>query len=255
MATVFDLMGKGALITGGNSGIGLGMATALAEAGASVAIWGTNPEKNAAALAELEPLGPTVAAFVCDVGDEEQVEATFAATVDALGRVDSCFANAGVGGAGTPFVDLTLDEWHRVMRVNLDGAFTTLRASSRHMIDRGDGGRLVVTSSGSTIMGAPRNEAYAASKAALLALVKALGVGMARYGITANAVIPGWIETPMTETTFASEKFADNVMPRIPQRRWGGPEDFAGVAVYLASDESQYHTGDTIVIDGGYSKF
>src|SRR5437763_6606418 len=131
---LFDLSGHVALITGGNSGIGLGMARGLAEAGADIAIWGTNEAKNEAAAKELEGHGTKVAAFRCDVGDEEQVETSFAATVDALGQVDSCFANAGVGGAASSFVEMTADEWHRVLRVNLDGVFYTTPAAARHMI-------------------------------------------------------------------------------------------------------------------------
>ena len=126
----FDLTGHVALVTGGNSGIGLGMARGLAEAGADIAIWGTNESKNEAAAKDLEAYGTKVAAFRCDVGDERQVEDAFAATIDALGQVDSCFANAGVGGAAPSFMEMTADEWHRVLRVNLDGVFYTCRAAA-----------------------------------------------------------------------------------------------------------------------------
>src|SRR5687768_17062594 len=156
----FDLTGHAALVTGGNSGIGLGMARALAASGASVAIWGTNEEKNARALDELSAIRPKVAAFRCDVGDEEQVETSFAATVDALGKIDSCVANAGVGGGAQSFHEFTLDDWRRVTRVNLDGVFLTFRAAVRHLVERGEGGSLVVTSSLSAVEGAARNQAY-----------------------------------------------------------------------------------------------
>ena len=155
----FDLSGKVALITGGNSGIGLGMAKALAEAGADIAIWGTRSEKNAAAKAQLEASGRRVLALQCDVGEEAEVEACFAETVRTLGKVDACFANAGTyGGRGMKFTDYTAEEWRRVMRVNLDGAFFTLRAAARHMVERGGGGSLVGTASLAAIEGAARNE-------------------------------------------------------------------------------------------------
>ena len=251
----FDLTGHVALVTGGNGGIGLGMADALAQAGADIAIWGTNAEKNAAAAEQLAKHGTKVAAFRCDVGDEAEVDATFAATVEAFGRVDSCFANAGVSGRGIAFVDTSLEEWRRVLRVNLDGVFLTFRAAARHLVERGGGGSLVGTSSLSAIQGQPRGEHYAASKTALIGIIKSLAVELARYDIRANAILPGWVATDMTDGLFAWEKFAGNVMPRIPVRRWGQPEDFGAAAVYLVSPANRYHTGDTLLIDGGYSLF
>jgi NAD(P)-dependent dehydrogenase (short-subunit alcohol dehydrogenase family) len=251
----FDLTGHAALVTGGNSGIGLGMASALAQAGADVAVWGTIEAKNAAAAEALASFGTKTVAVRCDVGDEGQVDAAFAETLEALGKVDSCFANAGIGGGAPSFEEFTLDSWRRVTRVNLDGVFLTYRAAVRHMKERGEGGSLVVTSSLSAIEGAARNQAYASTKGAVLSMTKGLAVELARYGIRANSIVPGWIETAMTEGAFGWEKFAANVMPRIPQRRWGQPEDFGGLAVYLASDASKYHTGDSFVVDGGYSTF
>jgi len=253
----FDLSGKVALITGGNSGIGLGFADAIARSGGDVCIWGTNEEKNTAAAAQLEAHGTRVAALRCDVGDEAQVEDVFGETLKQFGRVDSCFANAGVSGrrGGGPFTEMTSEEWHRVLRVNLDGAFYTFRAASRHMKERGDGGRLIGTASLAAISGQARGQHYAATKGGLISMILALAVEMARYGVTANAILPGWIETAMTEQTFGWEKFAAAVMPRIPARRWGTGDDFGGIAVYLASDASAYHSGDTFVIDGAYGKF
>jgi NAD(P)-dependent dehydrogenase (short-subunit alcohol dehydrogenase family) len=252
---VFDLAGHVALVTGGNSGIGLGMAEALAQAGADVAIWGTNEAKNADAAKQLERHGTKVAAFRCDVGDEEQVDTTFAATVDALGKVDSCFANAGIGGGAPSFAEFTLEQWRRITRVNLDGVFLTFRAATRHLVERGEGGSLTVTSSLSAVEGAAKNQAYASTKGGVISMMRGLAVELARYQIRANAVLPGWIDTPMTAPAFGWDKFADKVKPRIPARRWGEPEDFGGLAVYLASDASKYHTGDVITIDGGYGIF
>jgi NAD(P)-dependent dehydrogenase (short-subunit alcohol dehydrogenase family) len=253
----FDLTGRVALVTGGNGGIGLGMASALAASGAGVAIWGTNEAKNATAAARLEALGGggKVLALVCDVGDEAAVDAAFAATVDALGHVDTCIANAGIGGGGPSFLDMSLNDWRRVMRVNMEGAFLTLRAAARHMVARGEGGSLVGVASLAAIEGAARNEHYAATKGGLVSMIRGLTVEFARNGIRANAVLPGWIETGMTEAVFAYDRFREKVLPRIPARRWGTPEDFGGIAVYLASDASAYHSGDTFVIDGGYAVF
>ncbi len=253
----FDLTGKVALVTGGNSGIGLGFAEALAQAGADVCIWGTNPDKNAAALEQLQSHGGKAAAQICNVGDQAAVHAAFEETLASFGKVDSCFANAGVSGRSeqSNFTDMPVEEWRRVMDVNLDGAFFTLQTAAKHMVERGEGGRLVGTTSLSAFEGAPRGIHYAATKGALISMIISLGVGLARYGITANTVMPGWIETPMTENAFNWEKFAAAVKPRIPQRRWGVKEDFGGLAVYLASDASAYHSGDNFIIDGAYSKF
>ncbi|MDA0365523.1 MAG: SDR family NAD(P)-dependent oxidoreductase, partial [Chloroflexi bacterium] len=223
----FDLTGKVALVTGGNSGIGLGMAEALAQAGADICIWGTNEQKNAAAAKQLEQTGVKVLALRCDVADEAAVDAAFAETVRQLGKVDSCFANAGAGG-GAPFTEFPTETWRRVTGIDLDGVFFTFRAAARHMVERGDGGRLVGTSSTSAIHGAPRNQAYASSKGGMLAMVRGLAVELARHNITANSIIPGWIETGMTERTFSNERFVEAVLKRIPERRWGTGADFGG---------------------------
>jgi len=250
----FNLSGKVALVTGGNSGIGLGMAKGLAESGADVCIWGTNIEKNERSQKELSSIGIKSHAIKCDVSSEDQVETAFQETLDIFGKVDSCFANAGAGG-GAPFHEFPTDLWRKVMGINLDGTFFTFRAASKHMIERGEGGRLVGTSSTSAIHGAARNEAYASTKGAMLAMVRGLAVEMARYGITANSIIPGWIETAMTSARVGDERFENRVMKRVPIRRWGTPEDFAGIAVYLASDASSYQTGEEFVVDGGYTRF
>lgn len=255
MSTLFDLTGHVALITGGNSGIGLGMAEALAQHGADVAIWGTNPDKNAAAAERLEAHGRRVLALRCDVGDEEQVVTSMAETVETLGRVDSCFANAGVSGKAPSFLGMTSEEWHRVLRVNLDGAFYTCREAARQMVAQGTGGSIVLTTSGSAFYGQQKGQHYGASKAGVVSMTKAIAVEHARHGIRCNAVLPGWIETDMTEGAFGYQKFVDNVSKRIPLRRWGDGADFGGLAVYLASSASSYHTGDVITIDGGYHSF
>ncbi len=176
----FDLTGKAALVTGGNSGIGLGMAKGLAEAGADVCIWGRNVEKNEEALKALQEYGGKAAAFQVDVSDEDAVDKAFADTVEALGKVDSCFANAGVGAVVTRFIDMTTKEWRKVIGINLEGAFFTFRAASRHMVKRGEGGSLVATSSLASMEGQPRGEHYAATKGGLNSMVKALHCMMPR---------------------------------------------------------------------------
>ena len=250
-----DLSGRVALVTGGNSGIGLGMALGLARAGADLAIWGTNPTKNEAAALRLAATGRRVHVERCDVGDEHEVERAFAATVGALGRVDSVFVNAGTSGAAPAIWELSTEEWHRVLRVNLDGAFFTIRAAARHLVEQGDGGAIVLVASTSTIHGAPMQPHYAASKTALLGLTRSLAVGLARYGIRVNALSPGWTDTDLLEPAKANERFVQNTVNRTPVRRWADPNEFATVAVYLADPALTFHTGDTLVVDGAYTIF
>jgi NAD(P)-dependent dehydrogenase (short-subunit alcohol dehydrogenase family) len=257
--TPFDLTGKVALVTGGNSGIGLGMARGLAQAGADVCIWGTNPKKNDEAVAALGAYGTRISSERCDVSDADAVERAFAATLARHGRVDSCFANAGVSGRGARFDEMAREEWERVIGVNLHGAFYTFKQAARHMrerAERGDaGGRLVGTASLAALSGQPRGQHYAATKGGLISMIKALAIEYARHGVTAHTILPGWIETAMTERSFESDKFVDAVMKRIPARRWGTGDDFAAIAIYIASDASAYHTADTFLIDGGYFTF
>jgi NAD(P)-dependent dehydrogenase (short-subunit alcohol dehydrogenase family) len=253
----FDLTGRVAIITGGNGGIGLGMAQGLSAAGASVSIWGRNPEKNAAAL---KTLSGKCEARVCDVANPDSIQKAFDETLTKYGRVDGCFANAGIGGGGRrSFLDRSQAEWREMLATNLDGAVLTLQCAARHMkgrADKGDPfGRLVATSSLASISGTARNEHYAATKGALNSIIRALAVELSRYGVTAHCVLPGWIRSEMTEGLIGNEKFVENVMPRIPMRRFGEPQDFAAIAVYIMSKGSSYHTGEMFLIDGGYAIF
>lgn len=251
---MFDLSGRVAVITGGNGGIGLGMARALADAGADLALWGRNSEKNGKAVAELAASGRRVTAFVCDVADEDQIIETFSSTVAAMGRVDTLIANAGMG-IGGPITDMSLENWRRVMAVNLDGAFLCFREAARHMVERGEGGSLIGVSSTSAIHGAPGNEAYSASKAGLCALIRGLAIELARHRIRCNTILPGWTETDLTAPLKGWEKFMTNTTNRTPARRWGTPADMGPAAVFLADPTIDFHTGDTVVVDGGYTIF
>ncbi|TFH73725.1 SDR family oxidoreductase [Gammaproteobacteria bacterium LSUCC0112] len=257
----FDLTGKVALVTGGNGGIGLGFAKALAAAGANICIWGRNTSKNAEAVAELRAHAPLIKAeaLVCDVADEHQVTTCFQQTLSLFGRVDTCIANAGVANGFNRFHEMTKDNWRGVLDVNLDGLFYTLRAAAAHMVERAEqgdaGGRLIGVSSLGALCGMAKAEHYAGSKGAVISIMQGLAVEYARYGITANSILPGHIHTDMTDRNYQNEKFAKAILPRIPMRRWGAPDDFGGIAVYLASDASSYHTGDKFLIDGGFFIF
>jgi NAD(P)-dependent dehydrogenase (short-subunit alcohol dehydrogenase family) len=255
----FDLTGKVALVTGGNGGIGFGMAEALAQSGADVVVWGTNAAKNSEAEGKLLAHGNKVLAQQVDVSDEQAVAAGMSEAVARMGRLDTVVANAGVGGGARAFAEFPTDTYRRVLSVNLDGVFFTFREACKHMVERagaGDpGGSLVAISSLSAIDGAARNEAYASTKGAVISMIRAIAVEHARYGVRANAILPGWIATDMTQGAQDNEKFTEAVIRRVPFRRWGEPADFGGMAVYLASDASAFHTGDSFVIDGGYAIF
>jgi NAD(P)-dependent dehydrogenase (short-subunit alcohol dehydrogenase family) len=258
--SIFDLTGRVAVITGGNGGIGLGIAQALNAAGCNVSIWGRNAEKNKVAAATMAGGPGKVDTRVCDVSNLQSVTDTMKATLDSFGRVDGCFANAGIGGGGRrAFIDRTEEEWRNMFATNLDGVFHVFQAAARHMTERAKAGdpfgRLVATSSLASLFGTARNEHYAGTKAAINALVRALAVELARHGVTSNAILPGWIKSDMTARVLADEKFVGAVMPRIPVRRFGEPSDFGGIAVYLMSKASAYHTADCFVIDGGYTAF
>ncbi len=257
MANLFDLTGKVALITGGNGGIGLGMAEGLAQHGATVIIWGTNEEKNAAAGEALAQHGGIVRTAKVDVSDEDAVKAAMADIIAEFGRIDQAIANAGIGQSRRDMFDISREDFEKLESINVHGVFFTLREAARHMIDRdkrGDGGgSLVAIASTAAIHGAARNEHYGATKGAVVSMCRAMAVELARHKITVNSICPGWIKSDMTAGLKAMDKFNERVIGRVPMGGWGEPEDFAGIAVYLASKAARFHTGDALVIDGGYT--
>ena len=256
---LFDLTGKVALVTGGNGGIGIGMAEGLAQHGATVIIWGTNADKNAAAVEKLGAHGGIIRSDVVDVSDEAAVKAGIADILGEFGRLDQAIANAGIGQSRRDMFDISLEDFRRLEDINVHGVFFTLREAARHMKERhagGDaGGSLVAVASTAAIHGAARNEHYGATKGAVVSMIRAMAVELGRYAITANSICPGWIRSDMTAGAQGAAKFNEKVISRVPVGGWGDGADFAGIAVYLASRASRYHTGDSFVIDGGYTIF
>lgn len=256
---LFDLSGKVVLVTGGNGGIGLGMAEGCARQGADLVIWGRSAEKNAAAAERLAATGVRVRTDVIDVTDEAAVTEGVARITDEFGRLDAAIANAGMGIPRRDLFEITAEDFERIEAVNVHGVFFTLREAARHMVARSQagepGGSLVAIASTAAIHGAARNEHYGATKGAVVAMVRAMAVELAAHRIRANTVCPGWVRSELTAGMQEWDRFNEKVISRVPMKGWGDPEDFAGIAAYLASDAAAFHTGDTIVLDGGYTIF
>jgi len=247
----FDLSGKIALVTGANSGLGLGMAKALARAGADVIIWGRREDRNAHAVEELRAYGGRVAQRVVDVANERDVVEGFAAAVGEFGRVDCVIVNAGVANI-TPFIEMTGSVWHDLLAVNLHGAFYTCREAARHMTKRAEagdpGGSIILNGSLAIFAGVPGMEHYATAKGGLNSMSKGLAVELASQGIRVNVICPGYFASDLGDE---ESPMAAALLQSIPVGRIGRVDDLEGIVVYLASDLSSYHTGDTITIDGG----
>jgi NAD(P)-dependent dehydrogenase (short-subunit alcohol dehydrogenase family) len=251
---LIDLSGLNVVITGGNSGLGLGMALGVAKAGANVAIWGRNAQRNQAAADEVAALGVKSVAVECDVVDEKDVAAAMERTVGALGPLGAMFANAGVAGE-TKLAETSLDEWHRVMRINVDGVFLTAREAARRFIAQDTGGSLVLVSSTASRFGAGGLGAYATSKSAVVGMGRTFAVELARHRVRSNVLIPGWTRTAMNEHLQADERFMAATTARTPVRRWATSDEFEKVAVFLADPTQTFHTGNEVVVDGGYCIF
>ena len=256
---MFDLSEKVSLITGGNGGIGLGMAEGLAECGSNIAIWGRNKVKNQEATDLLLKYGKKVLSYEVDVSNENEVIDGVKKVLSDFGRIDCAFANAGINIFGGSFEEMNTEAYRKVLAVNLDGVFFTLRETIKHMVERsknGDaGGSVVGVASLAGIEGAAKTQPYSSSKGGVISMIKGIAVEHARYGIRANTILPGWIATEMTSINQSNHKFTDKVISRVPMRRWGEPRDFSGIAAYLASDASAYHYGDMFIIDGAYAIF
>ncbi len=246
---MFDLSGHVALVTGGNGGLGLAMAKGLTKAGASVAIWGRSAAKTASAVAALRDLRGDAEAFNCDVTDAAEVRTAFDATLARFGKVDSCFANAGGSGPTGMLHQLSDDQWTGVMDLNLTSVVLTYKVVIAHLLERRQGGKLVVTSSAAANLGMPLHAGYSTTKAAVVGLTRALAIELGRADIQVNAILPGYIETDMSRDT--SQAFRDACARRSASGKVGTLEDMEGLAVYLASRESRFMTGQALIIDGG----
>jgi len=248
----FDLKGRVALVTGGNGGIGLGMARGLAEAGAAIAIAGRNQAKSEAAAADLAKLGVKTTVLTADVTDETQCRKMIDDTVAGLGRLDILVNNAGINIRKAP-QELSMAEWKEVVDTNLTSAFACSQAVYAVMKQAG-GGKIINIGSMLSIFGAGFAAAYGASKGGVVQLTKALASGWAKDNIQVNAVLPGWIDTDLTRGAREQIKGLNTmVLMRTPTGRWGQPADLAGVAVFLAAPASDFITGAAIPVDGGYS--
>lgn len=249
---MFDLTGKVAIVTGGNGGIGFGMAQGMALNGARIVVAARNREKSDAAVAELQSLGSDSIAIPVDVTDERSVEALVAETVSRCGKVDILVNNAGTN-IRKPAHELVLEEWHHVIETNLTSAFLCSRAAHPHM-KKGGGGKILNIGSMLSVFGASFAPAYGASKGGIVQLTKSLATAWAGDNIQVNAVLPGWIDTELTrEGRRQIAGLHERVLARTPAGRWGDIEDFGGVAVFLASAASDFITGAAIPVDGGYS--
>ena len=249
---MFDLSGKVAVVTGGNGGIGLGMALGLARAGARVVVAARDARKSEEAVAALRAAGSDALALSADVTDEAAVGKLFDDAAARCGRIDILVNNAGIN-IRKPVDQLSLDEWNQVMNTNATSAFLCSRAAYPHF-KRAGGGKVINIGSMMSIFGAPFAPAYSASKGAIVQLTKSMATAWAVDGIQVNAILPGWIATALTDT--ARQQVAglnERVVARTPAGRWGKPEDLSGLAVFLASAGSDFITGTAIPVDGGYS--
>ena len=249
---MFDLSGKVAIVTGGNGGIGLGLARGLAEAGASIVIAARDEEKNAAASETLAQMGCAALSIVTDIRKPEQCQAVVDKAFGAFGRIDVLVNNSGINYRKQP-EEFSLEDWHDVIDTNLTAAFVLSKAVFPHFRKEG-AGKIINIASIAGVMANPFGVAYSPSKGGIVQLSRALAVAWGQYNIQSNAILPGWIDTPMSvKSRAAVPGLQESVIARTPAGRWGVPEDFAGAAVFLASRASDFVNGAALVVDGGYS--
>ncbi|ELS00646.1 dehydrogenase of unknown specificity [Xenococcus sp. PCC 7305] len=250
MGSMFDLKGHVSVVTGGSDGIGLGLARGLAKCGAKIAIWARRENKISQAAEKLRSLGCVeVLEICCDVSKEEQVRVAMKKTVTHFGQINSVFANAGIAKTKS-LTESTIKDYRIQNAVNFEGMFFCFREAAKYMIDQGSGGKLIATSSTAAVLGSPNLVSYSASKGAMTAAVRALAVELGPHNIQVNAVLPGVFKTAMTSKV---EGLTEYFLPKIPSTFIGEPKHIEGIAVFLASRESDYVTGACIPIDGGLS--
>jgi len=249
---LFDLKGRVAVVTGGNGGIGLGMAQGMADAGATIVVAGRNAEKADAALKQLHASGADAAFIAVDVADDQSCADLITSSVAQFGRLDILINNAGMNNRKLPD-EYDMAEWRQVMDVNLNSAFAGCQAAYPEMQKAG-GGKIINIGSMYSIFGGPYTVPYAASKGGIVQMTKGLATAWAKDNIQVNAVLPGWIDTELTQTARrVVDGLHENVLRRTPAGRWGEAGDMAGIAAFLASSASDYVTGTAIPVDGGYS--
>jgi len=248
----FDLTGKVAVVTGGNGGLGLGIAMGLASAGANIVIAARSVEKTAQALEDIRALGVEVHGITVDVTKEPAVQRMVTDTIDHMGRLDILVNNSGIAVRAQP-QNLTAAQWDSVMDVNLRAAFIASKEAYPHLLKNG-GGKIINIGSMYSLFGSDWGSPYAASKGGIVQLTKSLAVAWAKDNIQVNAILPGWFVTDLTRGIEEGDpERHDNVSRRIPTGRWGDPSELGGAAVFLASQASNYVTGSTLSVDGGYS--
>ncbi|HEX7858458.1 MAG TPA: SDR family oxidoreductase [Sphingobium sp.] len=253
----WDMSGKVVVITGGNSGIGLGFARGIAKAGGDVVIWGRRADKNEAAAEEIRAYGVRVLPQSVDVSDETQVIAAMAEAVEKMGRVDGVIANAGVMKNSGTFTDMTSEDYHALLAINQHGAFYAAREGARHMRARWDagdesGGSIIFCASLSAVTGSVGMQHYNSAKGAMASLARGIAVDMGRFGIRANTVCPGYTVSETVIDGGPDSVLGKQVRERDPMQRFGTADDFEGIGIYFMSDMSRYHTGDIVYIDGGW---
>jgi 2-deoxy-D-gluconate 3-dehydrogenase len=250
--TIFDLQKRVALITGGNGGIGLGMAKGLAAAGATVVIAGRNKTKAQSALSELHSLGAQAEFVELDILNEPSCQQAIQRAVERFGRLDILVNNAGTTVRAQP-QDLTARDWHLVMNTNLTGAFLCSQAAYPHMA-RAGAGKIINIGSMMSVFASSYATPYAASKGGIVQMARAMAVAWAKDNIQVNTILPGWVDTDLTQKARDQvQGLHEKVLARTPAQRWGNPDDFAGIAVFLAAPASNFITGAAIAVDGGYS--